>query len=817
MSSTDIKDYYRRAWGLKDRPGFKYGGSWADWMTNFSDQMTFEEYLQMDIKEKKPHFLDRKAEGGVIRQNFGDGTPTKRADGQYSVRLKDFSQPVGEDGTRPRKTHIGTLEELKKIIKQNKIDVKKARIESGAKVSETKASWLKNYSMEDYEADLKKGKTRIEIARELYAKDPIYYDDLHKAKFNPNEPTALSRLTAALRGRTLIEVGKNVDSTKRYEKINKLALDNEAKYKTEQQKAHKAAKKWIKKNGPKYKKMIIPGEVTGAQSKFEKAFYRYMTDNFPRFVRYTTGTSGAATLKGLPYIDEISTSFGKKASNQAVHISSLRTELQKALGTFKEKNVGASKSFNRYISIIEKLLPTAQKNGVVDKYWTPKGGKFSGKTIPVTANNYLSYLDQQIKNPMVKVFDNLVKFSNEHIGGMSRASKILDSDALGKVVAMEYGEKINTNVYKGKTIDSNIGDALQAAMDEDPKNIKQIKKHIAVANDFADTATKKYGVLQTKYSVEVEDGKIKIKAKHPNLSLNDSLVNKTKNAISSFLANDGMKRPVFKKLPVKLQEAITLINNGKNADKVISSHLDDVIPDWKNTKGLSLKSFAGGIDLDILPPNAKAAVAKATNALGKSLKVLGPITWAAEPAFAAMNFSEAMGEGLSGKEAATYTGGKFVEDVVNLPGLAIGATKWLKDKATGEGKKAGPFEYLPTKPKFETPYEVTFARDWKEKTAEAIPENVKLRRLAEIEFDNTMLPNMTMVDVMETASSREEIEKAKDTFLKGKLGENYQVTHPKEVEVKETVDVNETDNIFGTQVPTKNLTGVDKYLFNRWK
>ena len=354
-------------------------------------------------------------------------------------------------------------------------------------------------------------------------------------------------------------------------------------------------------------------------------------------------------------------------------------------------------------------------------------------------------------------------------------------------------------------------------MDEDPKNIKQIKKHIAVANDFADTATKKYGVLQTKYSVEVEDGKIKIKAKHPNLSLNDSLVNKTKNAISSFLANDGMKRPVFKKLPVKLQEAITLINNGKNADKVISSHLDDVIPDWKNTKGLSLKSFAGGIDLDILPPNAKAAVAKATNALGKSLKVLGPITWAAEPAFAAMNFSEAMGEGLSGKEAATYTGGKFVEDVVNLPGLAIGATKWLKDKATGTGEKAGPFEYLPTKPKFETPYDVTFARDWKEKTAEAIPENVKQRRLAEIEFDTTMLPNMTMVDVMETASSREEIEKAKDTFLKGKLGENYQVTHPKEVEVKETVDVNETDNIFGTQVPTKNLTGVDKYLFNRWK
>ena len=64
--STDIKDYYRRAWGLEDRPGFKYGGSWADWKVNYEDQMTFEEYLQDDNITKKPHILDRKADGGRI-------------------------------------------------------------------------------------------------------------------------------------------------------------------------------------------------------------------------------------------------------------------------------------------------------------------------------------------------------------------------------------------------------------------------------------------------------------------------------------------------------------------------------------------------------------------------------------------------------------------------------------------------------------------------------------------------------------------------------------------------------------------------------
>ena len=73
MSSTYIQDYWRRAWGLEDRPKFKYGGSWADWMANFSDQMTFEEYLQMDLKEKKLHILDRKADGGKVRKRHAIG------------------------------------------------------------------------------------------------------------------------------------------------------------------------------------------------------------------------------------------------------------------------------------------------------------------------------------------------------------------------------------------------------------------------------------------------------------------------------------------------------------------------------------------------------------------------------------------------------------------------------------------------------------------------------------------------------------------------------------------------------------------------
>ena len=69
------------------RIGFKYGGSWADWATNYEDQMTFEEYLRDDTIVKKPHFLDRKADGGRI--GFNEGTkPVITKDKFIELRIK---------------------------------------------------------------------------------------------------------------------------------------------------------------------------------------------------------------------------------------------------------------------------------------------------------------------------------------------------------------------------------------------------------------------------------------------------------------------------------------------------------------------------------------------------------------------------------------------------------------------------------------------------------------------------------------------------------------------------------------------------------
>ena len=51
------------------RVGFKHGGSWAGWMSNHSEQMTFEEYLQMDM-DKPVHPVD-KSTGGRVEMKPG--------------------------------------------------------------------------------------------------------------------------------------------------------------------------------------------------------------------------------------------------------------------------------------------------------------------------------------------------------------------------------------------------------------------------------------------------------------------------------------------------------------------------------------------------------------------------------------------------------------------------------------------------------------------------------------------------------------------------------------------------------------------------
>jgi hypothetical protein len=165
--STDIKDYYRRAWGLGDRVPFKYGGTWADWASNYEDQMTFEEYLQDDTIVKKPHILDKKADGGRIgggiisgkdygnRTGFvepkliigGSRTPLEFK-GKHGVRTALIVPPntAGYLGRTGEQAVFATKEDAQRFINEDmeKLNLETQKNKQRSPVIETRLEKIKN-------------------------------------------------------------------------------------------------------------------------------------------------------------------------------------------------------------------------------------------------------------------------------------------------------------------------------------------------------------------------------------------------------------------------------------------------------------------------------------------------------------------------------------------------------------------------------------------------------------------------------------------------------------------------------------------------
>ena len=182
----------------------------------------------------------------------------------------------------------------------------------------------------------------------------------------------------------------------------------------------------------------------------------------------------------------------------------------------------------------------------------------------------------------------------------------------------------------------------------------------------------------------------------------------------------------------------------------ISAYLDSkksIITNRLNS-GIPIDSILSTIanDLNIPVEQVKKVAGKTLRAFGKAAVVLDPM-------FAAADASEAFTKGASGKEAANYVVGRFFEGIANLPALAKGGFDFVVDKAKGEDAK------------FEMPYEATFAQDYLKNVLEQTPQEVLEARKAQLEFDQTVRPNLSMVDDIDIPASKAEIEAAKDKFM----------------------------------------------------
>ena len=101
------------------RIGFKHGGSWADWMSNHSDQMTFEEYLQMDM-DKPVHPINKSAGGRVYdtRKYFSRGQLVQPGPGRPGYAGLDADKLIKAYGEEGANSPI--RREIKKSLLKNK-------------------------------------------------------------------------------------------------------------------------------------------------------------------------------------------------------------------------------------------------------------------------------------------------------------------------------------------------------------------------------------------------------------------------------------------------------------------------------------------------------------------------------------------------------------------------------------------------------------------------------------------------------------------------------------------------------------------------
>ena len=181
------------------------------------------------------------------------------------------------------------------------------------------------------------------------------------------------------------------------------------------------------------------------------------------------------------------------------------------------------------------------------------------------------------------------------------------------------------------------------------------------------------------------------------------------------------------------------------------------IKKFADANGFTLNSFAGVVDLSqagiTIPPNVRRSLNAVLDAGSKVLRAGGKAAVVIDPIFAAMDFSKAMGEGVSGKEATAYTGQKFLQDIFNLPRALEDLAYVTTDKGTfknfGE-KENRLFSYEPR----------VFADEYLQEKIKATPEATRDFRKARIDYAETL----PIIDYMDTPMSQSEAKERERAF-----------------------------------------------------
>ena len=272
--------------------------------------------------------------------------------------------------------------------------------------------------------------------------------------------------------------------------------------------------------------------------------------------------------------------------------------------------------------------------------------------------------------------------------------------------------------------------------------------------------------LRVKYTTNIRNGK-NVKT---NLTLLNDLMQKYygKKEVYNIKNNKLVSSPISSATdaPQRQVQYIEKLLNNKESRKVVlekaktNKELKNLIDKVKVDNKTGLYSFPAQVENIKIPSALKA--------IGRAFKnILGPLAIVAEPVFMTMDAKEATEKGAKPLQTAEYVGDKFIQELINMPEYLASGAKYASDFLQGKGEKAGPFDYLKTKPKFKTGtlYEpLSVAEKRLQKNLDNNIPGSNEQRQVDVEFGKKYMGNLTDVDIMEMPASKNEIEKAKRKF-----------------------------------------------------
>jgi len=456
-------------------------------------------------------------------------------------------------------------------------------------------------------------------------------------------------------------------------------------------------------------------------------YMKYMTED-KKGISYEAREAKLKNLERNPRLQEAISLIEDSDLKSTGKSKFFRNQFGNVYTTYTAK-VGGD-AYSKHIKLIEKTLgPKLLKQMM---------GSTSIKNFMAQERKALQKLFDTTKLTAGKSPMTSLGYSTEHVLGIADIARMKNKKEMARALNSLSGMTTKKNAYLGRVVFNNNRKFL----------IDQINKNINPKENLA-----KLNKLINKYTdIKGTPGKI--------------VNGKFKYNEAAFKTTTQPQR--FTQYLTELynipEGRAEIIKQSKNNPKLLQ--IVGIIENNRSKNGFY--SFPAQLENIKIPESVK----KALNVAGKVVKVAGKATGIIEPMFAAYNFSDAVGQGAGLKNSGQYMVEKFFEDIVNIPGLAIGAIKYGADKIRGKGTKAGPFDYLPTKQKFKTPYDATFARDELKENLAEMSKAQKLRNIASKDFDTSIGMNR-MVDYMDVSPSREEMEKDKEKYLESQMGPYY--------------------------------------------